>query len=363
VDGIDLPATVTALGLSVALVRWLEWRTPGRLVSIGAACGAALVVRDTGPLLLAVALITVGVAARGLRPALAVTAISLGVVWLVYGALDPAYTLHHLNVLPQRYLDGLVKLAALHRHPAAAFLLGHHFRGARWWYYGASAIVKLPVTLLLSYALAPVFLRGVPSDDRRRVLVAVLPAAFALFAFTVATPVDLGLRYMLPVVALATVFVAPIVHARRALPVILVLGSAAFTIASLPHSAAWVSPPFDPGYRVVTADNLDWGQDAFRLQRWAAGKRAWVGCYSPWRGCARAIPGARPLRKHTPRSSVHGWLGISASLLVLHQWDPWLARLKPVAIIGGTELIYRVPPVARRRAGAAGDQRREARKK
>jgi hypothetical protein len=94
---------------------------------------------------------------------------------------------------------------------------------------------------------------------------------------------------------------------------------------------------------VVTADNLDWGQDAFRLQRWAAGRRAWVGCYSPWRRCARVIPGAHALRKDTPRSSVHGWLGISASLVYLHGWDPWLLHLKPVGTLGGTELLYRVP--------------------
>jgi hypothetical protein len=343
VDGIDLPATLVALALALAVVRWLEQRTPGRLITIGAVCGAALVVRDTGPLLVAVGVVTVGVAARDLRPALVVSALAYAVVWAVYGSLDPAYTLQHLNVLPQRYLDGLGKLEALHRRPAAAFLLGHHYRGGRWWYYGASMIIKLPVTLLVSYALAPLFMRRVASADRRRVLVAVLPAALVLGAFTVATPVNLGLRYMLPVLALATVCVAPLVRAPRALPILLVLGSAAFTVASLPHSTAWVSPPFEPGYRVVTADNLDWGQDAFRLQRWAAGRRAWVGCYSPWRRCARVIPGAHVLRKDTARSSVHGWLGISASLVYLHGWDPWLLHLKPVGTLGGTELLYRVP--------------------
>jgi L-cystine uptake protein TcyP (sodium:dicarboxylate symporter family) len=101
--------------------------------------------------------------------------------------------------------------------------------------------------VLLSYALAPIFLARPPSVDRRRVLVAVLPAAAALGAFTVATPVNLGLRYLLPVLALVTVCVAPIAHARRALPVLLVLGSAVFAIASLPHSTAWVSPLFAPG--------------------------------------------------------------------------------------------------------------------
>ena len=310
---------------------------------VGLASGAALVVRDTGPLLLAVGALTVGVAARDLRAVLVVGAIALAALWTVYGALDPAYTLAHPGVLPQRYVDGLYRLEAVHRKAAAAFVLGQRYRGARWWYYGASAAIKLPATLLLSFALAPWFLRRVPRGDRRRVLAVVLPAAVALGVFTVATPVNLGLRYLLPVVALATVCVAPIVHARRALPVLLVLGSAAFTVASLPHSTAWVSPPFAPGYRVVTADNLDWGQDAFRLQRWAASRHAWIACYSPWRRCAASVPGTRALHKHTPRSLVHGWVGISASLVFLRRWDPWLARLRPVGALGGTELLYRVP--------------------
>jgi hypothetical protein len=342
VDGIDLPATVSALGLSLALaVAGAPDARPPRDRRRRLRRGARR--PRHRPLLVAIGVLTVGAAARDVRPAIVVSAVAYAVLWVVYGTLDPAYTLHHLNALPQRYLDGLGRLEALHRHPATAFLLGHHYRGGRWWYYGASIVIKLPVTLLVSYALAPLFLAGHPSVDRRRVLVAVLPAAAALGAFTVATPVNLGLRYLLAVLALVTVCVAPIAHARRALPVLLVLGSAAFTIASLPHSTAWVSPPFDPGYRVVTADNLDWGQDAFRLQRWATGRRAWVGCYSPWRRCAQVIPGARLLHKNTRRASVHGWLGISASLVYLHGWDPRLTRLRPVGTLDGTELLYRVP--------------------
>jgi hypothetical protein len=49
------------------------------------------------------------------------------------------------------------------------------------------------------------------------------------------------------------------------------------------------------------------------------------------------------LGKDTARSSVHGWLDISASLVYLHGWDPWLLHLKPVGTLGGTELLYRVP--------------------
>jgi hypothetical protein len=109
-----------------------------------------------------------------------------------------------------------------------------------------------------------------------------------------------------------------------------------------------VNPPFEPGYRVVATDNFDWGQDAFLLQDWAVGKRAWVACYSPWKQCAEVIPGAHVLHSHTPRWRVHGWVGISATD-VARGWDPWLAAYKPVRALGGTELVYRIPRRPRRR--------------
>jgi Dolichyl-phosphate-mannose-protein mannosyltransferase len=351
VDGIDVPFTLVVLLLALALVRWLERRTLARAVPIGLACGAALVARDTGPLVLGVAILTVALLSRELRPPLIVGGLAYGVVWLVYGALDPAFTLHHLNVLPQRYIDGFDALADAHAGPAQAFLLGRHWSSAHWWFWPISMVVKLPATLLAAYALTPFFLRSVPPDARRRVYLALVPSALALALFTLATPVYLGLRYMLPVLALLTVGVAPLVRAPRLLPVALVTGSLLFAVASAPHSMAWTAPPFDPGYRATTDSNLDWGQDVYPLQRWARGKHAWIACFSPKGvGCVEGVPGARRLGKHAGRSRVHGWVAISSTLLNLDGWDPWLRHIKPAGTIDGTVLFYRLPPVASLRA-------------
>jgi hypothetical protein len=174
--------------------------------------------------------------------------------------------------------------------------------------------------------------------------IVLIPSALVLAAFTIATPVYLGLRYMLPVLALLTVATAPLVRAPRVLPIVLVAGSAVFTAGSVPHSLAWTAPPFHPGYRVATDSNLDWGQDVYRVQRWARGKHAWIACYSPKGvGCAADIPGARPLGKHASPGEVHGWVAMSSTLLNLDGWDPWLHHLKPVGTVGGTVLLYRVP--------------------
>jgi hypothetical protein len=313
-------------------------------VVVGIACGAALLLRDTGPLLLAAALLTVAIASRDVRPALVVGGLALAVVWLAYGVLDPAFTLHHPNLLPQRYIDGFDALADVHRGSQPTFLLGHNWAGTPWWIWIVSAPIKLPATLLGAWALTPFFLRKVSAATRRRVLIAVIPSAFLLAAFTIATPVYLGLRYMLPVIALLTVTVAPLVRAPRLVPILLVAGSAFFTATSVPHSLAWTAPPFHPGYKYTTDSNLDWGQDVYPLQRWARGRHARIACFSPAGvGCISQIKGARPLGRHAGRDSVHGWVAISSTLLNLDSWDPWLRQVKPVGTINGTVVLYRLP--------------------
>jgi hypothetical protein len=340
-DGIDLPFTLAVLATALATVRWLERRSLLRAVAIGLACGAALTLRDTGPLVLAVAVLTVAVLSRRIRPVLTVVGVAFVFVWLVYLALDPAFTLHHPNVLPQRYIDGFRAVAAAHADNRGVFLLDRHWRSAHWYLWPASLLIKVPVTLVAAYALAPFFLRKERSEARRRVYLAAIPAAVVLGVFTAFSPVYLGFRYMLPVLALATVLVAPLIRARRLLPAVLVAGSALLTATSLPNSIAWTEPPFRPAYRYVTDANLDWGQDSYRLQRWARDKHAWIACNEQeGAGCAAGVPDARRLDVRAKRRDVHGWVAISSTLLNLSDWDVWLRDIKPAGTIGGTILLY-----------------------
>jgi hypothetical protein len=346
VDGIDVPFALATLVVVLTLVRWLERPTGRRVALAGLACGAAMLTRDTGPLLLVVALGLVGWRARRVQPVLVCAVAAGALIWAAYLVLDPAYTLSHFAPLPQRYIDGLRALVRAHQHPAPAFLLGHLWAGGRWWFWPGSMLVKLPASLLACFALAPWWLRRAPAEPRRRVLAALVPSALLLTAFTVAAPVDFGLRYLLPVLALLCVACAPLVALRpRALPWGLVAVGAAFVALSFPYSIAWIAPPFGPGYETASAGNFDWGQDAWRLQDWARGKRPWIACYTPrGSGCVEDVVGARALARDANPAGVHGWVAMSATLRNLHGWDPWLRRLRPVGTLGdGTELLYRVP--------------------
>jgi hypothetical protein len=214
----------------------------------------------------------------------------------------------------------------------------------RWWFWPANALIKLPVTLLLAFALTPFFLKRAPSDEKRRVYAAVIPVAVVLGVFTMVTPDDRGLRYMLAVIALFCVCIAPLARARRLLPVLLVAGSLVLVADSLPHVFSWTMPPFRPAYKYVSDSNLDWGQDMHDVQRWARGKHPWIACYSPrGSGCTEDVPGARQLLYATPRSQVHGLVAISSTSQNLLEWHPWLRHEKQIGTIDGTVMLYRVP--------------------
>ena len=78
--------------------------------------------------------------------------------------------------------------------------------------------------------------------------------------------------------------------------VLVVAVSAFFTIGSDPHSIAWTTPPFRPGYRVASNSDVDWGQDFYRLLDWSQGKRPAVAYFGP-----RGISLRRRARRHVLR--------------------------------------------------------------
>lgn len=344
VDGIDMPAALATLVVVLAVARWAERPSPRRLVVLGLACAAAVLVRDTGLLAALVALAIVAWRARAARPVLAVLAVWAASIWLVYLALDPAFTLAYPNVLPQRYVDGLRALAAAHARPAPAFLLGHVWNGGRWWFWPASMAIKLPASMLLAFALAMVALVRRRRELDAPLLLAVAGCGIVLTVFTVVAPVDFGLRYLLGPIALACVATAALARLPPGLLALVVAIGAAFTLASAPASIAWTAPPFGPTYDITAAGNGDWGQDAWRLQSWARGRHAWIACYEPrGSGCVQDVAGARRLTKHQTPGTVHGWVAISATLRNLHGWDPWLAHERLAGTIGETVLLYHLP--------------------
>jgi hypothetical protein len=178
-------------------------------------------------------------------------------------------------------------------------------------------------------------------------LVVALPA-LVLAAFTLVQPRDIGLRYLLPVIALWFVAASPLAHAVRwrsgaAVLAAVLVAQLVFLVASSPHSLAWTAPPFRPAYRVEADANLDWNQDFYRLQRWAAGKNPWVAYDGQPSISLDTIPGARPLLHADARAITGGWVAVFGSILTTYHRDElsWLRAYCPVGTLGGSILLYR----------------------
>jgi hypothetical protein len=202
------------------------------------------------------------------------------------------------------------------------------------------ALIRLPPTCTLALLAGAVGL-ALRRGRRRRALAALLPAG-ALAIVLVVQPLDLGLRYALPVLAAGMVLAGSLLatRSRAALVVlvIVVLGQLGSAVVATPHSLAWTSPVFRPGFR-WTAD-LDIGQDRRDVVRWSAHRTARTALLlEP----GQAGPPGDGLLIGVDPSAIIGWVVVSSALLTTLARDElaWLRKYCPVHAIGGTVLVYR----------------------
>lgn len=348
-DGVDLPFAVAVCVYAGALLHARHHDDRRSTVLLGVGLGLCFA---TSPLAVPLAVVTgvllvVQRRRRGFLQWLLVVAVAWAVLWASYLVLDPSELVHAVWLLPQPYVDGLQFLRENDTVPAYGYLLGQSWVGGQWWFWPGSLLVKLTTPVLLVLVLAPLCWRWVDRDRRRDAVVVLLVPALTLLLVVMASPRDLGARYLLPVLALWCVGAAPLALALekpwdRWASALVALAAAIMLATSLPHSLAYTSPPFVPAYRVATDSNVDWGQDLRLLQEWAAGKEPYVAWFGP-RGTSYAdVPGARPL-DGTPVAEVRGWVAVSATRLTSADPDAlsWLRAYCPVGTIGGSVLLYR----------------------
>ncbi len=373
---IDIPFSLATLLVALGSLRLLERPGERRAAELGALVGVALATRHTGLVLAVVAVgLTVWALRRDRRQAAVAVALlalcSLAVLWGVYRAVAPsapagaaraqlegveaaaseesaAARLVAASPTPLEWRAGFAYLV-LTSDDKPSYLFGQAWTGGRWWYFPGSLLVKVPAPALVLLVAGPLALRHHAVGLRRRVLTAVVLPAGLLLAFTMAQPLTLGVRLVLPVVALLLVAAsaaaaAPQRWVRASVAGVVALQVVAM-VASAPHSIAWTTPPFRPAYRWASDSNVDYGQDRDRLADWARGRDAWVSL-----GRARGIPrpaGTRPLLEADP-AALTGWVAVGVSDLTRTHRDElaWLRRWCPVDTIGGSILIYRfdAPP-------------------
>jgi hypothetical protein len=410
--GIDVPFALATLVVADRLLAYVDAPTLRRAAFVGGACAAALATRHSGFALWAFAVVVVaavgrrsgdtadrdqadardGVAGSGQvagrrvawrAPALVVVAALAG-VWAVYLVLQPggpspvaadrgaamvadaadrSFTarLTLAVPMPPDHRAGLGYLV-LTSDERPAYLFGQTWDGSRPWYFPGALLAKLPLAATAAVVLAPLALRrSVGAATRRRALLAVAGPAAVGFGFVLAQPLNLGVRYVLPSLALvlvlagggvARLFAGLAIRPRR---VLAVAGLAVQVVAmaeARTHALAWTTPPFRPAYRWVSDSNVDYAQDLGRVDDWVAAQRAatpdepvHVSLLRP-RGVLDPV-GTAPLRAADP-GALRGWVVVSATRLTALDREAlsWLRAYCPVGTIGGSVLLYRfaAPP-------------------
>lgn len=150
-----------------------------------------------------------------------------------------------------------------------AYAFGSTFRHGRWYFYPAVAAVKTPIGVLLATCvalLAIAFRRRVAADS----YVLVIPAAIYWLA-CLASPIDLGIRILLPIYPLLYAFVAINVTEVRWKAAVIVCAAVAVVESAtifpyyLAYFNALAGGPTE-GPRYLLDSNIDWGQDTKRLK-------------------------------------------------------------------------------------------------
>jgi hypothetical protein len=258
--------------------------------------------------------------------------------------------------LPRQFVHGIDAQKFESELAVPAFALGRRFDGARWWYYPLVLACKLPLAVWALVVLALLRRRFNSSE-----MVPALLIGIFLFGVTVFGNVNVGIRYILPI-----------------LPPMIVLLGRAWTGARWMRVTAWAlvgvlaietllaAPRFLTFFNVATGgpsrgqllvndSNFDWGQELIDLRDWMRANRvdriglAYFG---------RVDPGVYGI-KYTPlvQGGDEPLVGVSSYYLVgmPHRMPTpagptdyvslayyrKLQRKRPVAVVGRVMYIFR----------------------
>jgi 4-amino-4-deoxy-L-arabinose transferase-like glycosyltransferase len=305
----DVPAAFGFLAAVVALYRYFETRHTFDLIVCGFAMGVAIAVKHScvllaPALLLLAALDPIFVSggrkslvrqiSRNLAAVACAGLIAFAVLWLSYGLrysgrpngaqtwqnervaesksllatrIIPALEARH--VLPEAYLKGFQDiLVDPEVIPRPAFLVGHVYRGGRWYYFPVAALIKFSA-VVLALAVLSCFAFRFWRERRRECLFLVIPAA-VFFAASCASDMNMGIRHILPVLPFLILFGAAgswalLSHFPKGVIacIVVVALHCASSLHAFPNYLSY-SNEFWGGpaktYKYLADSNVDWGQ-------------------------------------------------------------------------------------------------------
>jgi 4-amino-4-deoxy-L-arabinose transferase-like glycosyltransferase len=260
-------------------------------------------------------------------------------------------------------LHGAAEAWVLNRTSPPAYLLGQVKNGGWWYFFLVGILFKTPLAFLLLCSVGVAFMLRFYRHNWSAW--APLIAALAILVITTTVKYNAGLRHVLVVFPLLSVSAGAgcaylwslrgnsSLLSRVALVLLLgwqVLATAEARRDFLAYFNELAGP--DPSRVLVAGCDLDCGQDLFRLADAARENGIAQLNLAVWSSADLSRMGLPPLQILQPFQPRAGWVAISLRSLrfgdVLHSTYPpgafdWLNRYQPVARVGKTILLYRIP--------------------
>ena len=257
-------------------------------------------------------------------------------------------------------LHGISEAWILNRTASQSYLFGRVKAGGWWYFYFVALGVKLPLPLLLLFAVGTVLLK----EKREPRILLPLAALIGILLITMHVSYQVGTRHVLVAVPLIVMVAA--LGAGRLLehvssPSVAMWITAGLLLWQAVESGQAQSDPLayfnqlagrEPSKILVMGCDLDCGEDLFRLADELRSRHIGRVGLAVWSSADVDRIGLPQSEIPDSAGQFHGWLAVSSRALrlgdVLHRSFPqdylsWLERYHPVTTIGKTIRLYYIP--------------------
>jgi len=290
--------------------------------------------------------------------AIGVGLIAVAVVWLAYLAVDPRLRwttppglpgglcrlAADLLPFPRPYRDGVLIQLRFEGQDFNGFLLGHAYRGSRWYYEPVALLIKTPLGMLALWLAGTITMLVVPRL-RTASLYLLAPAA-VLMTVALTGARDFGTRYVIfmPMFLAVAAGTVMLIKLRAALVAFVAISSLRTFPYYLPYSNEAFGGPAKT-HEHLHDSAVDWGQDlarlGTRLRERYPGQPVWLVYKGSGVPEYYGIRGRDPLR--VPADQVRGLLVVSDSRVALAtgRLTELIATSTAIDEVGHSITIYR----------------------
>jgi hypothetical protein len=252
-------------------------------------------------------------------------------------------------LIPRDFFKALALTLGHSKEGHVAYLFGQWSREGWWYYYPVAFLLKSPLAFVaLTIAAIGIFIKRVASADVWELTPWVGATVYLLVAMT--SNVNIGVRHLLPMFPLVIVGIGcAIPRLKQWLVGGLVAWQVVICLLCAPLYLQFFSEAVggaSNGYKYLIDSNYDWGQDAKRLKAFLDERH--IGqIYLDYFGTQFSIeylkiPNTR-IDAEKARQITQGWLVVSASDLMLPEWNWLRATRQPTARVADTLFVYQFP--------------------